>query len=104
MLMLLEGIAIEAFTPRSTATHPRAAIRTAAETLDSDLGDAMVETVTILWARHDFSLASPTSRTLNRQLILHGRSTGYATEANSAKVLFALDLLASLVEDSRRNP
>lgn len=47
MLTLLEGIAIEAFTPRSTDTHPRAAIRFAAETLDTVMGSAMVETVTI---------------------------------------------------------
>ena len=46
----------------------------------------------------------PGSRPLNRQLILHGRSTGYDTEENSAKVLFALDLLASLVEDAKRHP
>jgi hypothetical protein len=104
LLMLLEGIAIDAFMPRSTDTHPRRAIKTAAETFDSVMGSAMVETVTILWARNDFSVASPTSRTLNRQLILHGRSTGYATEANSAKVLFALDLLASLVEDAMQHP
>lgn len=104
LLMLLEGIAIDAFMPRSTDTHPRRAIKAAAENFDTVMGSAIVETVTILWARHDFSVASPTSRTLNRQLILHGRSTGYATEANSAKVLFALDLLASLVEDAQRHP
>jgi hypothetical protein len=104
LLMLLEGIAIDAFTPGSTDTHPRRAIRTAAESFESVVGSAMVETVTVLWARHDFSVASPTSRALNRQLILHGRSTGYATEANSAKALFALDLLASLVDDAKRHP
>ena len=104
LLMLLEGIAIDAFMPRSTDTHPRRAIKAAVENFDTVMGSAIVEAATILWARHDFSVASPTRRTLNRQLILHGRSTGYATEANSAKVLFALDLLASLVEDAQGHP
>jgi hypothetical protein len=102
LLPQIEGIAIDAFAPRSTAQNPRGAIRTAVDTFDTVMGSALVQTVTILWARHDFSTVSASARTLNRQLILHGRSTGYATQANSAKVLFALDLLAALVEDSQR--
>lgn len=102
LLPQIEGIAIDAFAPGSTAMNPKRAITTAVETFDTVMGSAMVETVTILWAHRDFSTVSPSTRTLNRQLILHGRSTGYATEANSAKVLFALDLLAALVEDSQR--
>jgi hypothetical protein len=43
-------------------------------------------------------MVRPTDRRLNRHLILHGRSTGWGTEANSTKVLFAFDLLATVVQ------
>lgn len=100
----IEGIAIEAFTPRSTATNPKGAIKVAVENYDAVVGPAVAEVVTILWKRQDFDLLRPTSRLLNRQAILHGRSTGYGSAENSAKVLFALDLLASLVKDARHHP
>lgn len=102
LLPHIEGIAIEAFAPGSDATSPKAAIETAAQTYDAVMGPAMVDTVTILWARQDFGPIANGSRRLNRHLILHGRSTGYASAENSAKVLFALDLLASVVEEARR--
>jgi len=104
LLPHIEGIAIEAFTPRSTATNPRGAIKLAVESYDAVMGPAVAEVVTILWKRQDFDLLRPTSRLLNRQAILHGRSTGYGSAENSTKVLFALDLLASLVKDARRHP
>jgi hypothetical protein len=100
----IEGIAIDAFTPRSTATNPKAAINLAVESYDAVMGPAVAEVVTILWKRQSFDLLRAGSRSLNRQSILHGRSTGYGTAENSAKVLFALDLLASLVEGARRHP
>jgi hypothetical protein len=100
----IEGIAIHAFTPRSTATNPKAAINLAIESYDAVMGPALAEVVTILWKRQPFDVLRPGSRGLNRQSILHGRSTGYGTAENSAKVLFALDLLASLVQDARRHP
>jgi len=104
LLPQIEGIAIEAFAPGSTDTNPKGVIKNAVATYDAVMGPAIVEAVTILWARQDFGVVAPGSRRLNRQLVLHGRSTGYATEENSAKVLFAFDLLASLVEDAKRHP
>lgn len=100
----IEGIAIDAFTPLSKATNPRGAINLAVESYDSVTGPATAEVVTILWKRQPFDQLRPSSRTLNRPSILHGRSTGFGTAENSAKVLFALDLLASLVRDARRHP
>lgn len=51
-----------------------------------------------------FDEVPPRSRKLRPHVVMHGRSTGYGTAENSAKVLFALDLLASLVDDVRLNP
>jgi hypothetical protein len=101
LLAQLEGIAIDAFAPARPDRSPKAAIAMIAGS-DDLMGDSMVETVTILWAKREFSAISPSSQTLNRHLILHGRSTGYATEANAAKVLFALDLLATVTSDYER--
>lgn len=100
----IEGIAIDAFTPRSKATNPRGAINLAVESYDSVMGAAVAEVVTILWKYEPFDQLLPSSRALNRPSILHGRSTGFGTAENSAKVLFALDLLASLVRDARKHP
>ncbi len=104
LLPHIEGIALAAFAPGSTDTNPKRAISTAVRTYDAVTGPSIAEAVTVLWAHQDFGVVLPGSRRLNRQLILHGRSTGYATAENSAKVLFALDLLASLIEDARRHP
>lgn len=96
LLPLLEGISIDAFAPGSTLRSPVPAL-TSSASLSAAAGDAIVETVTLLWAHQDFAATSPTSRRLNRHLIMHGRSTGYGTAANAVKVLFALDQLASMV-------
>lgn len=87
MLPLIEGIAVDAFTPG--AIHgPKPAFEAAA-LVDAATGPALADTVTALYARHDFSAVASGSRQLNRHLILHGRSTGYGTEDNSVKVLLA---------------
>lgn len=100
LLPLIEGIAVEAFTPG--ATHgPRPAFEAAA-LVDAATGPAMADTVTALYARHEFSAVASGSRQLNRHLILHGRSTGYGTEENSVKVLLALDTLAYFIEQRDR--
>ena len=65
-------------------------------------GDAVVEAATKLWTRREFDQVRVSGRQLNRHVILHGRSTGYGTEENSTKLLFAFDLLASLVEQADR--
>ena len=104
LLPQIEGIAIEAFAPGSTARNPKGAIQTAVATYEMVMGPAMVDAVTVLWAHQSFDLVTPGTRRLNRQLVLHGRSTGYGVGENSARVLFALDLLASLVEDARKHP
>lgn len=101
LLPHIEGIAIAAFDPTSTG-GPRHLITTASNIYDPVMGQAMVEAVGVLWENRAFDAFSP--RALNRHFILHGRSTGYATEENSVKVLFALDLLASVIEESRRHP
>ena len=101
LLPLLEGIAIEELAPG--AEHgPKDHIKNAVALYKSAEGEALVEAVTILWARTGFGQIARNSRELNRHVILHGRSTGYGTEVNSAKVLFAFDLLHSLVETKRR--
>lgn len=100
LLPLIEGIAVDAFTPG--ATHgPRPAFEAAA-LVDAATGPAMADTVTALYSRHPFSAVASGSRQLNRHLILHGRSTGYGTEENSVKVLLALDTLAYFIEERDR--
>ena len=54
--------------------------------------------VTVLWTPHRFDTVPPTDRRLNRHLIPHGAVPGGGTEANSTKVLFAFDLLATVVQ------
>jgi hypothetical protein len=97
LLPLIEGIAIAEFDPLSRATNPRRAIDSAAATYRTAVNGAVVDTVTFLWSTMDFSTARSSSRQLNRHFVLHGRSTAYGTEENSARVLFALDQLHSLV-------
>lgn len=102
LLPLIEGIAVDAFTPG--ATHgPRPAFEAAA-LVDAATGPAMADTVTTLYTSHPFSAIASGSRQLNRHLILHGRSTGYGTEENSVKVLLALDTLAFFIEERDRAP
>jgi hypothetical protein len=99
LLPLLEGIAADAFAPGT-----RRGIRgmlAASPLLRGLTGDALVETVTILYSDTDFSLTAAASRRLNRHSILHGRSVGYPTAANAVKVLFALDQLAATIERAR---
>lgn len=96
LLPQIEGIAIDAFDPGSKDTSPTRAVRSAA--LDQLLGPALVEAITALWKHQGFDQVEPGDRQLNRQLILHGRSVGYAREIHSVKLLFTLDLLAWLVE------
>lgn len=100
LLPLIEGIAVDAFTPGATQ-GPKPAFEAAA-LVDAATGPAMADTVTALYARHDFSAVASGSRQLNRHLILHGRSTGYGTEENSVKVLLALDTLAYFIEERDR--
>jgi len=97
----IEGIAMAAFGPTSRG-GPRDLIMTASNTYDPIMGQAMVQAVGVLWENRAFEDYSP--RALNRHFILHGRSTGYATEENSVKVLFALDLLASVIDEARLHP
>jgi hypothetical protein len=102
LLPHLEGIAVAAFAPASTVTSPTKTLEAAVLDTDAVMGDALVEAVTVLWSKTDFAQLRATARGLNRHGILHGRSTGYGTAANSTKLLFALDLLASFVEDAER--
>lgn len=101
LLPHIEGIAMAAFGPTSYG-GPRHVITTASNTYDPIMGQAMVEAVGVLWESRRFEEYSP--RALNRHFILHGRSTRYATEENSVKVLFALDLLASVIQEARKHP
>jgi hypothetical protein len=101
LLPHIEGIAIAAFGPTNRG-GPRDLITRVSTIYDPIMGQAMVEAVGVLWENRAFEDYSP--RALNRHFILHGRSTGYATEENSVKVLFALDLLASVIQEARRHP
>lgn len=103
LLPQIEGIAYEVFAPGSADTGMRSILARAAGDYDNTLGPALVQTVTMLWDHRDFSVIAPTSRQINRHLVLHGRSTGYGTEENSIKVLFALDLLASVLATGARH-
>lgn len=94
----IEGIAVDTFGP-TTKMGPDL-MSEAAAAYDAVMGPAIVEAVGVLWESRSFSDFGP--RALNRHFILHGRSTGYATEVNSTKVLFALDLLASIVADAKK--
>jgi hypothetical protein len=101
LLPHIEGIAMAAFGPTNRG-GPRDIITRASTTYDPIMGHAMVDAVGVLWDSRDFDQYSP--RALNRHFILHGRSTGYATEENGVKVLFALDLLASVIKEARMHP
>jgi len=107
LLPLIEGIAFEVFDPdRSAArrTNPKAlfASRVGQEELREVLSDALLHALTLLWGDVDFVTVKPGSRVLNRHLVLHGRTIGYGTEANSLRVFFALDHLHSEIQTWRR--
>jgi hypothetical protein len=98
LLPLIEGITIEEFKPNSRDANPKKALAIAnAMASEVWLDSAIVDTATFLYGDMDFSTARATSRRLNRHFVLHGRSTGYGTEANSAQVLFTLDQVHALV-------
>jgi hypothetical protein len=101
LLPHLEGIAMAAFAP-AVKNAKMGKVITEAAAYDSLMGDAKVKVVTTLWDSEGFVELSPADRRLNRQRILHGRSTGYGTAVNSTKLLFTFDLLASLVEQKQR--
>jgi len=102
LLPHLEGIAMAAFAPGTKRTKVPAVVTEAAGTYDELMGEAIVDAATKLWTRYEFDQVRASGPQLNRHLILHGRSTGYGTEENSTKLLFAFDLLASLVEQAGR--
>jgi hypothetical protein len=104
LLPHLEGIAIDAFEPGSKATSPAKPTAAAMVNADFVTGDALVEAVTVLWTYQGFDVVRPTDRRLNRHLILHGRSTGWGSEANSTKLLFTFDLLATVVRRIAEGP
>lgn len=105
LLPMIEGIAFEVFDPELMiqTTNPRTPIRSAIESYERRdlLADAMLNALTVLWARVPFGSAPPMSRMLNRHLILHGRTLRYGTEANSLKVFLALDHIHSTVRTKR---
>lgn len=101
LLPHIEGIAMAAFGPTNRG-GPKDIITRASAIYDPIMGQSMVDAVGVLWDSRDFDQHSP--RALNRHFILHGRSTGYATEENGVKVLFALDLLASVINEARLHP
>jgi hypothetical protein len=104
LLPHIEGITVDAFQILDSGKkkNPKSLIDLATESYDDVMGPAMVEAMSVLWGFTDFISSNP--RALNRHMILHGRSTNYASEENSAKVLFALDLLSFVVIEARRNP
>jgi hypothetical protein len=101
LLPHIEGIAMAAFGP-TIRGGPRDLIARVSTVYDPIMGQSMVDAVGVLWENRDFDQYSP--RALNRHFILHGRSTGYATEENGVKVLFALDLLSSVIKEARLHP
>ena len=101
LLPHLEGIAVAAFAPGKKDAKMKSIIREAAPTYDQVMGDAIVSAVTMLWDSEGFD-GPPGGRALNRHRILHGRSTGFGSEANSTRLLYTFDLLASLVEQAER--
>jgi hypothetical protein len=99
LLPHLEGIAVDAFEPRTTKSSPKDAVATAAAVAKIS-GPAIVEAITILWAFRTFSDVPAGSRQLNRHLVLHGRSTGFGTAENSVKLFFAFDVLAAVIAEA----
>ncbi len=98
LLPLIEGIAIEAFMGKSGDTSPKSAVKAGVSAYGDAADEALLQTVTFLWTKTDFLTFRGSSRLLNRHVVLHGRSLGYATEANSAQVFFALDHLHALIK------
>jgi hypothetical protein len=98
LLPLIEGIAIEEFKPMCRDTTPKDALAIGRSIAEESLLDAaIVDTAMLLYNNLDFSTVRPTSRQLNRHFVLHGRSTAYGTEENSARVLYHLDQIHALV-------
>jgi hypothetical protein len=102
LLPHLEGIAAATFEPGTRRTNVTALLTEALTTERATMSDALVDAVTLLWAPIPFGNTGLSDRRLNRHLVLHGRSTLYGSQVNSTKVLFAFDLLASVVKDVER--
>ena len=98
LLPQLEGILMEVFQP---PTPTSVSVPQLAATVPASYDEApdLVTLVAALWAWQDFGTLSPTDRRLNRHAVLHGRTVRYGTGENSARVLFALDLVAGVVRD-----
>jgi hypothetical protein len=106
LLPVIEGVVAAVFQPtKADALNPGRAMKNATQdervAFHGVLVDAMVHTLTSMWANTNFLTANPRAQTLNRHLILHGRSVGYGREVNSLKVFLALDQVASQVRTKR---
>ena len=105
LLPLIEGIAVEVFGPGSPVTNPAKLYRSGAdaERFDKLLAEGLLATLDVLYLWTPFASVKPTSRTLNRHLIMHGRIVRYASETNSLRVFLALDQLASEIRAKRKS-
>jgi hypothetical protein len=104
LLPHLEGILTQVFPPPPTKKVSMVnLVASAVSVTNAVMGELTVDVATVLWQDIAFEETLPADRRLNRHLILHGRSTGWASQVNSARVLFAFDLVASLVKDAERN-
>jgi hypothetical protein len=100
LLPHLEGIATATFAPGSGRIDVKGLLAEALGGQEVFMGDYLVSTVTLLWEYVPFGSLASGDRRLNRHAVLHGRSTGYGSQVNSTKVLFAFDLLASVVKQA----
>jgi hypothetical protein len=105
LLPHVEGIAVEVFAPGAGAKNPMKLYKDGVdpEQLDRMLGEALLFTLGILYQWIPFATVNPRARTWNRHVVLHGRSTNYASEANSLRVFLTLDQLASEIRAKRRH-
>jgi hypothetical protein len=104
LLPLIEGIAVDVFLPATSQTSPRVVVETGVaghSDWEDALIDGLIDVLTVLYGKTDFTTARPRSRQLNRHLILHGRTVAYGTETNSLKVFLTLDHLVSEVRTKR---
>jgi hypothetical protein len=100
LLPHLEGIATATFAPGSGRIDVKGLLAEALAEQEVFMGDSLVSAVTLLWEYVPFGSLASGDRRLNRHAVLHGRSTGYGSQVNSTKVLFAFDLLASVVKEA----
>jgi len=97
LLPHIEGILVDVFAPGSGLVKVPDLYRQnlAPERAQSLLTEGLIASLEAVYGFTPFATTKPRGQRLHRHAILHGRVVRYATEANSLRVFFMLDLIAS---------